>query len=93
MMAKILLKESASMKDSLRLVIKSFKNNPDDWKFGYHTLDNAKLDIEIWTSNGFWFCQPYNSGDNVTVWSLWEKFLVTLQIRKLKERQIINKFH
>ena len=57
-----------------QFIINSMKDNPEDWTFGNCTCENQKLNICLWTSNGFWFLDTY---PNTEAFNIIEKWIIS----------------
>lgn len=55
-------------------ISRSIREHPEQWSATGHTLIHES-GTEIWTCNGFWFVEPYNTGVQfsfVDKWHIWQ---------------------
>ena len=80
-----------------RVLMADMLAHPDDWDSDRYVLRNAKLNVQIWISSGFWFfnwyqfCEPTAT---VGAWSLFDKACMVVALRKwgaLKAQLLVGK--
>jgi len=56
-------------------IIESIYKTPEDWRQTRYTF-NHRSGVELWTSNGFWFFQPYTGGSFgfIEKWKTWRAY-------------------
>jgi hypothetical protein len=61
---------------------------PEDWEVGEHVVQHKRTRINLWTSNGFLFCKPYqiSSGFNI-----FDKWACHAQAKKLTNKQLAGR--